>query len=260
MQQKLAIAKAAVNASNLNEALRHYQSLLKDEPENALVLQGLAECLRRLGRYEEALQNALMAAQIDPSLGSVHATLGIIYSNRSQYKESENALRDAIALAPTDSESYGNLGGVLIELNRVEEGIQLLHQAVAMKSGIWWFHFNLFWGYARQRRLREALREARKAFRLRPVLNVVARIFNNLEAAYMPEAGVILAILYSISIFALPFEFAFMFPGFLIVYDTLVGVGLWAIKKERSNAVRRFVKASVFLLIGVFVYFVRSFN
>jgi len=260
MQQKIVSAEAAMDAGNFNEAIQHYQSLLKDEPENVMVLQGFAECLRRLGRYEEALQNALIAAQIDPSLGSIRATLGIIYSNRNQYKEAENELRNAIALNPTDSESYGNLGGVLIEQNHVEEGILLLHHAVAMKADIWWFHFNLFFGYIRQRRLREALREAWKTFRLRPALNVVARILNNLEATYTPFPGIILTTLYLISIFALPVEFAFIIPSLMVVYDVLVGVGLWAIKKERSGAVRRFAKASIFLLIGIIAYFLKSAN
>lgn len=260
MQQKIINAEVAANAGNLSEALQYYQSLLKDEPENVLVLQGFAECLRRLGRYEEALHNAIIAARINPSLGSIHATLGIIYSNRSQYKEAEIELRSAIALDPADSESYGNLGGILIEQNRVEEGIQLLHQAVAMKSGIWWFHFNLFFGYIRQHRLPEAIGEAWKTFRLRPVLNVVARILNNLEAEYWPLLGIIQITLYLTSIFVLPNEFAFIIPGLIIVYDALVGVGLWAIKKERSGAVRRFAKAFILLLGGVIAYFLKSIN
>jgi tetratricopeptide (TPR) repeat protein len=73
------------------------------------------------GDLEKAKQAYELWAQTYPREPVPPMNLGVVYQTLGQYEKSLLEFREALRLAPNDVLNYGNLIGVLVELNRVKE-------------------------------------------------------------------------------------------------------------------------------------------
>jgi tetratricopeptide (TPR) repeat protein len=100
-----------------NEALRRY----KDNIKRAEVRTYLADLLKKLERFEEALSQYKKAIKEDPTTVVAHKHLGDLLWKLGRYKEAELEYKEVLKIDPSYSDTQFHLGIVLFALKRYEE-------------------------------------------------------------------------------------------------------------------------------------------
>lgn len=108
---------------DLQEAERHYRSLLHQVPDNPDVLHFLGVLLHQLGRGNEAVEMIRASIDIYPSHPDVHSNLGNILKEQSRLTDAEECYRKAIDLSPNHVNSHYNLAIVFEEQDKLVESI-----------------------------------------------------------------------------------------------------------------------------------------
>jgi len=196
--------KLAESEAILREACRQ-------RPNEAIVHNDLGLALRRMGRQEEAAVEYFEAIRLRPEYAEAHADLGIVLSAQGKLDEAEDVLRQATRLTfkkrekecvplialgsvlqrkgklaeaektlceaiqnnPTTVLAYVRLGELLLDQNRVAEGIAAYEQAVRNSHDDAMWLNNVAWGLGKLRKadpsvFAKALALAEKAVRLAP--------------------------------------------------------------------------------------------
>jgi eukaryotic-like serine/threonine-protein kinase len=96
----VARAEARFALAEWDAAAKDYQQALAIAPANASALTGYAGLLATLGRLEEGVQRARLAAEFDPLSADAQYFLGSLYLQSGQYALAKSALGRAEALAP----------------------------------------------------------------------------------------------------------------------------------------------------------------
>ena len=120
--------------------------------------------------YPNALNQLIIAAQLDSKNPVIQHNLGLAYFAREKHTKAEEHLRKAIQLEKTYTEARNNLGRVLIELSLYKEAIKELKIAQEdltfpypekslIYSGIAYFKLGLF---------RRALDSLKKSLEIKP--------------------------------------------------------------------------------------------
>ncbi|MBL8880055.1 MAG: serine/threonine protein kinase [Phycisphaerales bacterium] len=138
----------------LRESLEIYQQVLGDDhPETALVRVDLADSLRQMGQFDEALRLIAEARRVfgvsygdqpHPRLGYVLTVESLVFRERRDYEASERAGREALALrrqlysSPHRDtvSSLNNLATLLTDMRRYDESAALLHEAIDMATAM----------------------------------------------------------------------------------------------------------------------------
>ncbi len=80
------------------------------------------------GRYPEALQQLLIANDMEPDNPLILNNLGLAYFVREKYAEAHQNIARALKLRPSYSDARNNLGRVLIEMGRTDDAIAELER------------------------------------------------------------------------------------------------------------------------------------
>ena len=124
--------------ANLKIAIEQFKIAVEKDPNYALAYVGLGDCYALLNEYTgaslaESSQQAKVYAEraiaIDPLLGEPHATLGQVYEQLWQWKESEQEYKRAIKLSPKYATAYQWYYILLVSMDRVEEGSEMIDRA-----------------------------------------------------------------------------------------------------------------------------------
>lgn len=111
----------------------HFQRALASNPGDSRARSMRAWLLMRLGRREEALQEARRAVELDPLSMSAYNNLGAMYSYAGQPQQAVDALQAGLALAPEATTVAGNLALVYSYLGRHAEAIQTATHANSLE-------------------------------------------------------------------------------------------------------------------------------
>jgi TolB-like protein/Flp pilus assembly protein TadD len=152
-EQQEAIAKARASANsaldldlNLSEAHLAQGAVLRDidfnfaaaevelrralelAPQNAVVTNGLANLISRLGRLDEAVALAQRAITLDPLRTTLYSNLALHLTALGRYDEAEAAVRKAIALQPQSAQNYTWLAIIQILRGNSGAAVELAKQ------------------------------------------------------------------------------------------------------------------------------------
>ncbi len=119
---------------NLNEkGVIHYKKLLeKWNPGPVLVHQTYANLLDNLERYDESLVERRKAVAMEPT-GWSYDGLGNTLNYLRQFKEADEAHRQATQLSPERSSFWANWGDTLCNAQRPEEAIEKCKTALELE-------------------------------------------------------------------------------------------------------------------------------
>ncbi|HEU5378927.1 MAG TPA: tetratricopeptide repeat protein [Ktedonobacteraceae bacterium] len=120
----LAAGKASHDSS---QRLLWFKKAVEANPNFAEAYFELGIELRKLDRYEEAVQAFQQATWLDPASSRYQRELGSTYNKMGKLELAINSLQETVRLNKEDSEAWSNLGGALRKL-----GIERL-----MKHGDW---------------------------------------------------------------------------------------------------------------------------
>ena len=101
---RLTTAWAYHNAELYQQALKHLQVALQQDPENSEVHVTLAQCYFNLDQYEVAEQHARRAVELAPGEKSPLTVLAAIRQNTGNPKEALALIEKALDIDPADSE------------------------------------------------------------------------------------------------------------------------------------------------------------
>ncbi|MCP4259776.1 MAG: tetratricopeptide repeat protein, partial [Planctomycetes bacterium] len=91
---------------DLKLALQQYEKAHKSQPGNSEFIAAIGSTQRRLGRFEEALDNYKDACELDPLHFTRHYLLGHILTIMRKYAEAESSYERANELAPDQPMPY----------------------------------------------------------------------------------------------------------------------------------------------------------
>ncbi len=98
-----AAAKYLEDGQN-EDALREYESQLKDNPDNIYALRGKAQALMQMGRNEDALESYNYVIRKEPEFGVTYANRGILRDRMGDYPGALSDYEKALQLEPETAE------------------------------------------------------------------------------------------------------------------------------------------------------------
>jgi tetratricopeptide (TPR) repeat protein len=178
----------ALQSLNRNaDALRQYEILLQDQPNDAAVLYQMIRFLKAAaiqsinhlgnidpnseymlvlkaegyaeeGRYPEAIEKYNELLKKNPSFPGAHYGLGLAYWKKVDYSAAEPELRQALRQDPNQPMANYYLADVLLKSQRTAEAVPLLETAVAGDPDLSMAYFQLGKCYSEEGRLQDALK------------------------------------------------------------------------------------------------------
>jgi tetratricopeptide (TPR) repeat protein len=152
---------------NLEGAEQEFRRALALDESNAEAWNNLGMLLRRQGRLEEARDALVRAVGLEPDRATSHRNLAKVHHELGELGPAEVLLRRAVELDPRRPISYSALGFLLAEQGRHQEAEQWLRRGLAVRETAE-VHNNLAWLLLQTERVEEGLEHARRAVELRP--------------------------------------------------------------------------------------------
>lgn len=133
---RLNLAKIYTRQAKYKEAVKILEQLHKENSGLAEVRIALGDALLAMNRLDEAephLRAALDDTKLDrETIGDVHYKLGTLLNRKNRYDEAIKELSQAVEVFPTSARSHLQLGGALLQVNRISEAEQELLAAYKM--------------------------------------------------------------------------------------------------------------------------------
>jgi serine/threonine-protein kinase len=187
-------------AGNLEQAIREFETAVRQDPRFALAHVGLAEVYFRQYsplRDPAILQAARLAAErsleLNPQLASAHTWHGRILAESGQQDEAVKELQTAVRLDPSDPAGYRELARVYQMQARPVDAERVFKQAIDARPGDWIACSDLASFYNSRQRYLESETQYRKVLELTPdnpygyrnLAAVLIRLGKNREAEGM---------------------------------------------------------------------------
>ncbi|MFM7319598.1 MAG: tetratricopeptide repeat protein [bacterium] len=114
------LARAAEKQSNLQEAVKMYQSVLQKNPKSAEAHWRLAICLDKSGNFQKLATHYREAISLMPGNAEIFCDYGYSLALQNRWPDSEMNLKQSIAIRPELQRAHNNLahGSKLDEARR----------------------------------------------------------------------------------------------------------------------------------------------
>jgi tetratricopeptide (TPR) repeat protein len=113
-------AKTDFNSGNKENAYRNYQAVLKFEPKNIEALQGAADSLLSLEKYDEAVVFYDKLLEVEPNNVSAWYDKGVALGHLGKYEEEIECYRAVLKIMPDNPKAENNLGVALQMIERTK--------------------------------------------------------------------------------------------------------------------------------------------
>ncbi|MGA2678308.1 MAG: tetratricopeptide repeat protein [Sedimentisphaerales bacterium] len=171
-------------------AVREFEAALRFEPNDTRTLYNIAGMQARQGRIDEAIEYYNRVLKLKPGDADTCVAIASIRAARGEFERAIDSYREGLKYNSGDAEMRSGLGLMLLQLNRVDEGITELEQSVKIKADSA-AYCNLGLAWAQKGRLNRAMECYAKSIQLNPD-NANTRY--NLGNAYfvqnMPEKAI----------------------------------------------------------------------
>ncbi|MFC1523487.1 tetratricopeptide repeat protein [Thermodesulfobacteriota bacterium] len=193
------LGKAYVNAGNYKEAEKNFRTGMAMEPEKAMAYLNLAISydqlnrpedsllllrqaatktgdqakvhnslgivLRKLGRYQEAMNAAFIALKINPNLLDAYITIGLCYQNTNQYDQAIGTWQDLAEKGLHNVDLYNNWAVSLLRTGHFEAAEEKLLISLILDPQHFESRYNLGVVYTRMGKMDKGRSEMEKALK-----------------------------------------------------------------------------------------------
>lgn len=122
-------------ADSQEAAISKLTEEIQSNPNAAMALNARGIMYRRLGRYDEARQDANSAVDLEPTNAQFHYGLGLTLHEMKQLAPALAEINRAIALEPADSYFYAGKASVLLDMDMVREAKQAVETGIRLDRG-----------------------------------------------------------------------------------------------------------------------------
>jgi tetratricopeptide (TPR) repeat protein len=150
------------------EALRVFQALVAEYPDQVTARTGLAVALENVQEHDRASEEFKQALDLDPMNRELLYNVGWHHAQRGEFNKAEEVFRRLVVLAPDDYDSYFNLGCALIELGAHSEALNAFESAGRLRPRDHDLSLGVARCLAEMRRFTEAVSYLKEAISLFP--------------------------------------------------------------------------------------------
>lgn len=224
-------ADKALKSKRYKDARNLYKVCLEKGEDSALSYLGISISSYYLREYQNAENYALKALGIRQDLPDAHLILAYTFARTGALLDAEKEINKALVLSPERADILAFAGGVLVGLQKIEEGRAMLYQARKIDPEDWMVYYNLGYAYLVEKNLKASLGEYLKSFRLKKSFSTLARIFIiGLNAYLIP------VLIGSISLAFIAFYMRslvlLLVPTAPLILAGLISVFLWGERKK----------------------------
>lgn len=161
----------------LKEAVDEFKKVVEDDPDLVVghICLGLSSA--QLGQVEEAFRELKLVLALDEN-NFIRAlalnTLGIILTQKEDYRQAEHYFRRAIEEDNELKEAWFNLGATCYNLQRFAEAVEAFEKASALAGEDWEVELYLGRAHSYLGQHKEAIRALQRAFRSNPKEPLIA--------------------------------------------------------------------------------------
>lgn len=155
----------------LKEAVEEFRKVVEDDPNLIMghICLGLSSA--QLGKVEEAFRELKLVLALDKN-NFIRAlalnTLGIILTQKEDYRQAEHYFRKSVEEDPELKEGWFNLAATCYNLKRYREAVVAFEKASALAGEDWEIELYLGRSHSYLGQHKEAVRALQKAFRSNP--------------------------------------------------------------------------------------------
>jgi tetratricopeptide (TPR) repeat protein len=140
MNPQLQQAVTLHRAGRLEDAVRAYKTVLRDDERAVGVLNLLGLAQFQLGQLPEAIDALGRVAHFDPNFPNIDFHLGQVLQAQGRLEDALDRYEKAVARAPQDAGALTGLGTVLAAMKRYDEAVAVYRRAATIdpRSGELW--------------------------------------------------------------------------------------------------------------------------
>lgn len=167
------------------QAFRQYRKALKLNQESSESLLGLADILRRSGRFRDSVAELEKAIKLHPGNAYYHIKLAEALREMGEPTKALAAAQYAVVVAPDQSFYHYWIGDLQIQLKRFEDALQSFRAAIELSPGDDHLYLRASVAFWRTDRRVEAI----KAIRLASDLDVEKNVYPGMLEALLRADG-----------------------------------------------------------------------
>lgn len=154
----LPLAFSLARLQKFDEAIKIYESLRLQEPNNPEVFNNLAVAYNEKGRHRESIENSQRAIELLGDTGQPYAqgfqernellsyaykNLGTAHNGLGEYDQAATALKRSTTIVPANAAAYFNLGVTLYNAKRFSEAVVAYREVLKLRPSLPQAHYNL---------------------------------------------------------------------------------------------------------------------
>lgn len=180
---RIDLGAAYETTDQLPQAYRQYKKAIELNENAGEARVGIAELLKRYGRYKESLEALQIAIEKDPNNPFFYYKLAEVLREAGAPKQALQNAMNAVMLKPDDAFLHFFVGDLLIQLGQFDDALQSLRAAVELSPGDDYYYLRCaipFWKLGMKT---EAIKAVRLASDLNPDKNVYHGLLEELLRA-----------------------------------------------------------------------------
>ena len=148
-------------------AVREFEAAQRFEPNDTRTIYNIAGMRARQGRIDEAIEYYNRVLELKPGDAGTCIAMASIRAARGEFERAIDLYREGLKYNSNDAEMHSSLGSMLLQLNRVDEGITELEQAVKIKAdSVTYCNLGIAW--VQKGQLNRAMECYAKSIQLKP--------------------------------------------------------------------------------------------
>ena len=172
-QTRFSLAMAYLRLNRPDWARDELQRLSQSDPKNPLYLYWLAKLDYDARVYTAAISRLRRVIELDPNMMRAYNNLGLCYDSSGQFDEAIQNFTRAIELNRGHKQPSAwpplNLAVSLISLNRLDEAVARLHEALSYNPQFPQAHYELGLVLEKEKKFGEAIAPLQRAIELDPL-------------------------------------------------------------------------------------------
>src|SRR6266576_2020256 len=172
-QSRFSLAMAYLRLNRPDWGRDELQRLSQGDPQNPLYLYWLAKLDYDARAYTAAISRLRRVIELDPNMMRAYNNLGLCYDSLGQFDEAIRSFTRAIELNRRQEQPSAwpalNLAASLISLNRLDEAVARLHEALSYNPKFPQAHYQLGLVLEKERKFEEAIAPLQRAIELDPL-------------------------------------------------------------------------------------------
>ena len=156
------------NQGQLQQALKQVETVVKQFPKSALLLNIQGVILKSLGQLDLSVDAYKKALVIKPDFADAYNNMGLTLQEKGELDEAIKAYKKALFTKPYRAEVYNNMGLTLKEQGELDEAIEAYKKALVIKPDFAEAYNNMGLTLQEQGELDESMEAYRKALVTKP--------------------------------------------------------------------------------------------